>query len=246
MNTSALHIFLSSFSIAFHKPLRIFVWLPLLINVIILASASYWLISWIGDFNPLASLDTDGVIGFFVKLAQKAIKFLLYVLILPMFIYSFMFLAAILVSPFSGILAEKTAIYIVKHETDYGFSFSYIIKITIQTLVREFQKIMYFVPRAIAILLLGFIPVIGLAAPFLWIMFAIWMAALQFLDYAADNENISFKQMRLLLNKNKAKTYSFGLIVWAAMMVPILNFILIPVIVIAATRYWFIHYHLNQ
>jgi len=242
MNTSALHIFLSSFSIAFHKPLRIFVWLPLLVNVIILSSATYWLISWIGDFNPLSNFDTDVWYGFVIKVAQSAIKFLMYVLILPMLIYGFMFLAAIIVSPFSGLLAEKTAIYIIDHDPDYNFSFGDIVRITMQALVREFQKLMYFIPRALGILILGFIPVINIATPFLWIMFAVWMAALQFLDYAADNEQIPFNQMRILLNEQRGKTFMFGFIVWASMMIPILNFILIPVVVIAATRYWFAHY----
>ena len=242
MNTSALHIFLSSFSIAFHKPLRIFVWLPLLVNVIILSTATYWLVNWIGDFNPLQQFETDGILGWIVSAAQVAIKFMLYVLILPMLIYGFMFFAAILISPFSGLLAEKTAIYIIEHDADYSFTFSDIIKITVQSLIREFQKIMYFIPRALGILILGFIPVINIAAPFLWIMFAVWMAALQFLDYAADNEGIKFNQMRVLLNEQREKTFMFGLIVWFSMMIPILNFILIPVIVIAATRYWFAHF----
>ncbi|BCE00270.1 sulfate transporter CysZ [Marinicellulosiphila megalodicopiae] len=243
MNQSALHVFLSSFSLAFHKPLRIFVWLPLLINIILLATATYWLIDWISDFNPLASFATDNWYGWIVKIAQTAIQILLYILLIPMMYYSFTILAAILLSPFNGLLAEKTAVHIVEHQSESTFSPSDIAQITVQSFAREMQKIMYFLPRAIGILILGFIPIIGLAAPFLWIVFAIWMAALQFLDYAADNENIQFNHMRIILNEKRAKTFSFGLIIWVTMMIPILNFILIPVVVIAATRFWFMHFH---
>jgi len=243
MNQSALHVFLSSFSLAFHKPLRIFVWLPLLINIILLGAATYWLVSWVSDFSPLSSFNTDSWYGWIIKAAQTAIQILLYILILPMMYYSFMIIATVLLSPFNGLLAEKTAIYIVGHDSESTFTASQIAQITAQAFGREMQKIMYFIPRAIGILILGFIPVIGLVAPFLWITFAIWMAALQFLDYAADNEQIQFNHMRMILNEQRGKTFSFGLIVWVTMMIPILNFILIPVVVIAATRFWFMHFH---
>ena len=55
---------------------------------------------------------------------------------------------------------------------------------------------LYFLLRAIPLLLLFFIPVVNIAAPFIWAAFGAWMLALQYLDYPLGNHGIDFSEQR--------------------------------------------------
>lgn len=49
---------------------------------------------------------------------------------------------------------------------------------------REWQKFAWYLPRAIVLLILYFIPGIGQTiAPVLWFLFSAWMLAIQYCDY---------------------------------------------------------------
>ncbi len=49
---------------------------------------------------------------------------------------------------------------------------------------REWQKLARYLPRAIVLLLLYFIPGVGqTVAPVLWFLFSAWMLAIQYCDY---------------------------------------------------------------
>jgi uncharacterized protein involved in cysteine biosynthesis len=62
---------------------------------------------------------------------------------------------------------------------------------------REWQKLAWYLPRAIVLLLLYFIPGIGqTVAPVLWFLFSAWMLAIQYCDYPFDNHKVPFKTMR--------------------------------------------------
>ncbi|MGB0361131.1 MAG: sulfate transporter CysZ, partial [Endozoicomonas sp.] len=100
---------------------------------------------------------------------------------------------------------------------------------------RELQKLLYFLPRAFIVLLLSFVPIIGMA---LWFIFNGWMMAIQYCDYAADNRNVSFRSMISALKSQMKKCWPFGAVVNLAMLVPLVNLLIIPAAVIGATLYW--------
>ena len=55
-----------------------------------------------------------------------------------------------------------------------------------RTVGREFQKLAYYLPRAIGFFLLAFVPVIGQV---IWFM-GMLMLAIQYMDYAFDNRKL--------------------------------------------------------
>jgi hypothetical protein len=62
---------------------------------------------------------------------------------------------------------------------------------------REWQKFAWYLPRAIVLLILYFMPGIGqTVAPVLWFLFSAWMLAIQYCDYPFDNHKVPFKEMR--------------------------------------------------
>lgn len=72
-------------------------------------------------------------------------------------------------------------------------------------------KFARYLPRAIVLLILYFIPGIGQTlAPVLWFLFSAWMLAIQYCDYPFDNHKVPFKTMREALRTRKVTNMQFG------------------------------------
>lgn len=104
---------------------------------------------------------------------------------------------------------------------------------------RELQKLGYYLPRALGLLLLYFIPGFGqIVAPVLWFLFSAWMLSVQYCDYPFDNHKVSFPHMRTALRRHKVANMQFGAMVSLFTMIPILNLVIMPVAVCGATAMW--------
>ena len=75
----------------------------------------------------------------------------------------------------------------------------------------------------------------------MWLLFGGWMMAIQYCDYAADNNLVSFGQLRRRLAGRRAEALLFGLPVYLMMAIPVLNLILLPVAVAGGTVFWVQH-----
>ena len=76
-----------------------------------------------------------------------------------------------------------------------------------------------------------------IAAP-LWLLFGIWMMAVQYIDYPADNNRMSWAEMMVWLRQRRWKSLSFGAVTYAALLVPGLNLLIMPAAVAGATLFW--------
>ena len=104
---------------------------------------------------------------------------------------------------------------------------------------REWQKFAWYLPRAIVLLLLYFIPGIGqTVAPVLWFLFSAWMLAIQYCDYPFDNHKVPFKTMRQALRTRKVTNMQFGALTSLFTMIPVLNLVILPVAICGATAMW--------
>jgi len=111
-------------------------------------------------------------------------------------------------------------------------------KINKRLVINELKKIIYFVAWAIPFLVLFLIPVLNLAAPFLWIFFTAWMLAMQYADYPMANYKIRLKEVRQRLGEKRITSLGFGGMTMLVTMIPIGNFIVMPAAVAGATIYW--------
>ncbi|REF27595.1 CysZ protein [Xenorhabdus cabanillasii] len=216
-----------------------FVLLPLLANILLFGSSFWWL------YQRL-----DGWIQWALDKVPDWIQWLSYLLwplavifVLLIFTYLFSILANFIASPFNGLLAEKLESQLTGIPApDTGVLD--LIKDTPRILKREIVKILYYIPRAIALLLLYFIPGIGqTAAPVIWFIFSAWMLAIQYCDYPFDNHKVSFANMRNTLRQDKIDNLQFGAAVSVLTMIPIINLFIMPVAVCGATAMWVDRYH---
>ena len=116
-------------------------------------------------------------------------------------IYAFSIGVNILAAPFNGLLAEKVEAKLTGETVAGGLSFREVSLLISQSIVRELQKIGYFLPRFLLLFIISFIPIVNIISPILWLFFGAWVLAIQYLDYAFDNNRISFAQLRLELRQ---------------------------------------------
>jgi CysZ protein len=216
--------------------LRLFVVIPLTLNVLlfglfflVLADLFSTMIatamSWLPDWAWLQSLDW--------------LFWILYgVVILLLLAYGFVILANLIGAPFYGYLSELTEKHLTGQSLDTDGGWNQIMRDIPRALWREVQKILYYVPRALALVLLGLFPLVNLVAGVLWFGFNCWMMALQYIDYPADNHRVSFPGLKQRLGRNRMTALGFGLPVALAAMVPVLNLVVVPAAVCGATAYW--------
>ena len=203
--------------------------------VLLFGGAFYYLF---GRVDELVIYLTDSLPSW-LDWFKEAIAFFVWPLavigILLISAYLFSTLANWIAAPFNGLLSEKMEL-ILTNKADQDSSFSALLKDVPRTLFREFIKLKYYLPRAVLFLLMFFLlPVIGQV---IWFLFCAWMMAVQYCDYPYDNHKVGFQVMRNDLLKHKGDAYSFGTVVMLFSMIPIVNFLVMPVAICGATAMW--------
>ena len=232
-----MHYFFAGFKLIQTKGLKRFVFIPLMVNLLLFALALYCLFGQIGDAIVwVVNLIPDWPWLSWLRQGLAVIIWPIAVVsILLVFGLLFGTLANWIAAPFNGLLAEKVECHLSGQSTGNS-GLQDIIKDIPRTFAREFSKLTYYLPRAIGFLILFFaLPLFG---QILWFLFSAWMMAVQYCDYPFDNHKISFKQMRATLANNRAESFSFGVTVSVFSMIPIVNFLVMPIAVCGATALW--------
>ena len=232
---SGFNYFAQGFSLITTKGLKRFVFIPLFVNLVLFSTAFYFLFGEID--TGIAAL--MGFIPDWLGWLKSALVFILWplALISVLLIFGLLFgtLANWIAAPFNGLLAEKVEMHLTGQAESSGGLVD-VIKDIPRTLKRELVKLGYYLPRAIGFLLIFlFVPIIGQAV---WFMFSAWMMAIQYCDYPYDNHKVPFKTMRAELGNHKGKAFSFGFMVNIFSLIPIVNFIVMPVAICGATAMW--------
>ncbi|MFA5982465.1 MAG: sulfate transporter CysZ [Methylococcaceae bacterium] len=145
--------------------------------------------------------------------------------------FSFTVLANLLAAPFYGKLAAKTQWLIT------GQVGSEVIQPLRKVMLAEIKRANYLAVRFIPSLILFIIPGVNIVAPFLWALLGAWGMALEYLAYPLENEGILFSEQKQLLKARRLSALSFGGITMFGLTVPVLNIVMAPLAVIAATIY---------
>ncbi|MCU4676143.1 sulfate transporter CysZ [Catenovulum sp. 2E275] len=230
--SSGVQCFFDGFSLINKKGIRRFVYIPILINLVLFGLTFWWLLGQ-------TDLISQWVIGWVPDWLSWLTVLILPVMIVGffvLFIFLFTSISNFIAAPFHGLLASKVEMMLspqLAQQADSEFKLTQEIG---RTLKREWQKLAYYLPRALGYFILFlFLPVGG---QIIWFLFIAWMMAIQYLDFPFDNHQVSFSQMRDQLWRKKSSSFSFGIIVSLFSMIPIINLIVMPVAVCGATKLW--------
>ncbi len=214
--------------------LRLFVLLPLAINLILFVALIGFAVQqfdiWITAFMP----DLPEWLSFLSYLLWP----LFFVLVLLMVFFTFTLLANVIAAPFNGFLAEKVEVVLRGEDNFPAFRWSELIAMVPRTFGRELRKLGYFLPRALGLLILSFIPVVNLLAAPLWMLFGVWMMCVQYIDYPADNHKLGWNEMLAWLREKRWQSLGFGGSVYLALLIPGVNVLMMPAAVAGATLFW--------
>ena len=151
--------------------------------------------------------------------------------------FTFTVIANLIGAPFNGMLAERVEAHL-RGDAYQPFDSGSFIREIVPALVNELGKISYFLLWVIPLVILFVIPVVNLAAPFLWAYFMAWMLSLEYADYPMDNNGIRFKQVRQSLAQRRLTSMGFGGTATLCSFIPFLNLLVMPAAVAGATLYW--------
>ena len=231
---NGVHYFSQGWKLIRLPGIRRFVIVPLLVNILLLGGAFVWLFFRLDEWIPkLMSHVPDW---------QRGLSYVLWPLsvisVVLVFSYFFSTIANLIAAPFCGLLAEQLEGRLTgKPVPDSGWLG--MVKDVPRIMKRELQKLGYYLPRALGLLLLYLVPGFGqTVAPVLWFMFSAWMLSVQYCDYPFDNHKVSFQQMRHALRQHKTANMQFGALVSLFTMIPVVNLAIMPVAVCGATAMW--------
>ena len=231
------HYLSAGFNMIMRPGLRIFVLLPLSINIAVFFGLIYFAVQrfngWVAQLMP----NLPNWLSFLDYLLWP----LFVALVLLMIFFTFTTIANLIASPFNSFLAEKVEIVARGEDHFPPFSWAELLAMVPRTMAREMRKLGYFLPRALGLFILSLIPGVNIIAAPLWVVFNIWMMAVQYIDYPADNNKVSWTVMLEWLRSKRWLSLGFGGITYLALMVPLFNLIAMPAAIAGATLLWVDH-----
>ena len=217
-----------------HPKLRLFVIIPLTVNILIFGSMIGVTVSWI-----------SGVMEQLLAAIPSWLEFIEWI-IWPLIVltlglvtgYLFTAVALIIASPFNALLAEKAEELITGEPVDSLEGLGAALASVPRGIVREIAKLLYYVPMAAFVLLLTFIPGLNAVSPVLWFLLGAWMMSIQFVDYPMDNHQLGFGEVKEAVRSRRLSSMGFGGLVALCTSIPVVNFFVVPAAVVGATLLW--------
>ena len=218
------------------KPgIRSYTLIPLLINVVLFSFGLWYGYS---QFQLFLGWATGFLPGWLQWIEWLLIPLFLITMGVAIF-FTFSLVANIVAAPFNALLAEQVERYLLGKtiSSSEGGMKQFFLRL-IPLVWNEINKLLYNILWTIPFLLLFLVPVVNLAAPFLWLLFTAWIFAIQYVDIPMGNHDLSGKEVRKRLREKRALSLGFGGMTLLLNSVPLFNFLVMPTAVAGATVMW--------
>ncbi len=244
------------FHLVWKPGIKKFVFIPLFINFLLLGLATIYAFDLISDWYKSLPIWLESQVNdesWYIRWPAEGLEWLVTtldwllwpIIIASVFIsvfFIFGFIANWIAAPFNGLLSEAVERHLdTDNYQELEFSWKDFVKDIPRLIIREWRKLMYYLPRALGCLILLFTP-ISPFVPVIWFLFNGWMSAIQYIDYPEDNHKRSFQQTLEQIRANRSGPFGFGLTVMLFTMIPVVNILVMPVAVAGATNLWFDQY----
>jgi CysZ protein len=217
-----------------HPALRLFVIVPLAVNIVIFGSLIGLGFSYLSDLMDSWLAGIPGWLDFITWIIWPLI--ILTVGLISG--YLFTSVALLIASPFNALLAEKAEELVTGKPVDSLEGLGAALLALPRGIIREISKLIYYLPMAALVLLLSFIPGLNAVAPVLWFLLGAWMMSIQFVDYPMDNHQLSFADVKEAVRSRRLSSMGFGGLVALCAGIPLVNFFVVPAAVVGATLLW--------
>jgi len=172
------------------------------------------------------------ILRFLVKVLAISNKFIIPMVLFVIFFFAFKPILIALISPILSFLSEK----IDGHLTHNKFEFS--LKDNMKFIFRGLKiGILCFIKQiagTVLLLLLGFIPIIGLLSPVLIFLLQSYFIGFAFMDYTLERYNFSTKDSMKFINKKRIYSVVSGCIFSILLIIPLIGIFIAPLITCVA------------
>lgn len=213
-----------------NKPgVRRFVIMPLLINILIFAGLIWLSADRFGGFIDWMTPSLPDWLLWLTWLLWLVFGLMAFIVLF----FGFSILANLVGAPFNSYLAGAVEKYLTGQALpETGKS---LWQDVVDAILGELKKILYYLLWAIPLVIINFIPGINLLAPVLWAVFGAWMLSLEYTDYPLGNYGLTFPAIRRKISEQRMLSLGFGGAVMLATLIPLFNFLVMPVAVAGAT-----------
>ncbi|MCW8825241.1 MAG: sulfate transporter CysZ [Gammaproteobacteria bacterium] len=218
------------------KGVRIHLIIPLMINIVLFLLGSWLLFTELSDF-------IDGYTSYLPDWEWIAglvylVKMMIFTAAIAVVFMGVSMIALLVAAPFNAVLAKSVEKHLLGEFVNESEISRSIMAQLPHLVMEEIRKIIYFIIRAIPLLILFVIPVINIAAPALWFAFSGWMLAITYTAYPLENHEIPFKNQHAIVKQKRWTTFGFGIAVLLVTMIPFVNLVVMPVAVSGAAVFY--------
>lgn len=231
--TAGISYLFAGFELITKPGIKRFVIIPLMINIVLFIGLFFLTRHFMSEFNHWF----ESLLPSWLHWLSAILWILFFISFFLIFVYTFVTIANLIAAPFNSLLAEKVELYLAGSIPE-SRSLVENIKDVPRILGRQFSILGYYLPRALLILILFFVPIVQAFAAIIWFLFNAWFMTLTYIDYPTDNHKIPLRDVRQWLKQRRLTSYGFGVSVLIATMIPVLNFFTIPAAVAGATKFW--------
>ncbi|MBF0214635.1 MAG: sulfate transporter CysZ [Magnetococcales bacterium] len=225
---------LTGLALLIQPGLRRFVLIPVLLGTLLFASgtwvATHYILIWSAQINDLLPSWLQWMEWILLPLLLGSVGVLLFTTLGT--------LANLIGAPFNALLAQQVEIHLTGSFSSTGTTPPGLMNNIFPPIRSEIQKIFYYLARAIPLLILFVVPVVQIAAPFLWILFSSWMNAFQYADVPMSNHDLYDKEILAHLREKRMLSLGFGAASLLMTLIPVVNFLAMPAAVAGATAMW--------
>jgi CysZ protein len=213
-----------------------FILIPFCINLVVFSAAVYFGFDFFSDRVVQQIPQGDAWYWSILYYVAWVIAMLLTVVLV---FFTFTVVGNLIASPFNDLLSERAEELLTGSGTSEAFSLKGFMADTRRTLATELKKVGLFVLAMGLILPLNLLPGFGnLIYTVLAIALTIFFLVVEYLGIVLSRRRYSFAQQRQFILRRFALMAGFGTGVLALLAIPLLQFLCIPVAVVAATKLW--------
>lgn len=217
--------------LVFSPGLRRFVLVPLLVNIVLFSGLAYLGVHY---FETAMDrwLPQEGWLSY-----VRGLFWVLFALVYAVILFfGFTLLANLIAAPFNSLLAarveERLTGQLPPNEQ------TSLMRAAGPAIASEISKLIYLATRAIPLALLMLVPGLNVLASVGWLIFGAWFLAVEYGDYPMANYALSPANQRVRLRRRRFKSLAFGTGVTLMMLIPVIQFAVMPAAVAGATRFW--------
>lgn len=221
---------LKGFRLVTQPGIKRFAVVPLLINSLIFAAV---IILGAHQFQALI----DSLLPGWLDWLEFLLWPLFAIIAMGIVFFTFTLVTNLIGAPFNGYLAEAVEQRMTGEKLVTQNSQPLLAEI-LRSIRAEGRKLLYFLIRAIPVLILMIVPFTSAVGAALWFLLGCWMLSLEYSDYPMANHQLPFPTQRAVLAKRRWLALGFGAGTMLLVLIPILNFVAMPVAVAGATAMW--------